>query len=418
MAQPQYGKLSRSDDGEGAAGGQVSGVATAAAVKAEPASKLGQVLLAWLCLVLAVLSGSAIGPTFKWFQQHNIHELLAASWRCQVMALILIPLALVEARYRNPREWLTLERKPEHKYSLPVYILVAGAAWAVNLVCWIVGLEYTTTVRASIFAGMHPLMLLMYYYWTGKKVSLYEWVGVTVSFCGLVFIVVFSDGLLYKAVLGSSHRVRGGGGDPEGDQAWIGDLLCLLASAAEVVVIVNRDATKGHVPTIAYTCCTTICVAIMSSICASFYTSATFFCTEENCLFGWMAPKWLWVMVCFGFVVGVVCVGGFNFAMNYINPLVFSCVLLVDPAVTGFISFLIGVEGIPDFFTITGGLIVVAGVALVTVGEHQMVGPTGGNNGRNDGAKFEMIKLHDDADDDIWNDSSVDDVDLNDESLF
>jgi len=105
--------------------------------------------------------------------------------------------------------------------------------------------------------------------------------------------------------------------------------------------------------------------------------------------------------------------------MQFISPLVFSCVLLVDPAVTGLISWLIGVEGLPDVFTICGGFIVVLGVALVTVGEHSnslRSQHEGGKGGKR--SSFQMVSLHDDSDDDVWNDSVVDDVDLNDEALF
>ena len=368
-------------------------------------------------MILAVLAGSAIGPAFKWMEEHNIHELLAASWRCQVMALILIPLAVIEAKFFSSPLWLSWEKKPDLRYPVFVYVLVAGMAWGINLVLWIVGLEYTTTVRASIFAGMHPLLLVLYMVAIGRKVSWQEWVGVLVSFSGLLFIAFFSsDGLWYRIVgVGSSHR-RPTSTDSV-QQPWIGDMLCFFAAVAEVVVIMNRESTKHYVPVIQYTTLTTICVAFMTTFGASFYTSAAFFCTNDDCLFGWMSGKWLLVMTIFGFVVGVVCVGGFNYAMQHIHPLVFSCVLLVDPAVTGVLAWLIGVEGIPDVFTMVGGTIVVAGVGLVTVGEASAAHQSSSSST----TSFEMIKLSDE-DDDVWTtrDDQVFDLALDeaDEPLF
>jgi hypothetical protein len=130
-----------------------------------------------------------------------------------------------------------------------------------------------------------------------------------------------------------------------------------------------------------------------------------------------MSGKWLLVMTIFGFVVGVVCVGGFNYAMQHIHPLVFSCVLLVDPAVTGVLAWLIGVEGIPDIFTMVGGTIVVAGVGLVTVGEASAAHQSSSSST----TSFEMIKLSDE-DDDVWTtrDDQVFDLALDeaDEPLF
>ena len=46
-------------------------------------------------------------------------------------------------------------------------------------------------------------------------------------------------------------------------------------------------------------------------------------------------------MLLFGILVAF-CIGGYNYAMQYISPLVFSSVQLIDPAVTGLISWLAG----------------------------------------------------------------------------
>lgn len=413
----QYAKLRRSDD---RADGPV--VLSAKGPTAPSSSSLSKTM-AWFCMLLAVLAGSAIGPAFKWMEEHNIHELLAASWRCQVMALILIPLAVIEARFFSTPQWLSWDKKPDLRYPVFVYVLVAGMAWGINLILWIVGLEYTTTVRASIFAGMHPLLLVLYMVAIGRKVSWQEWIGVLVSFFGLVFIALFSsNGLWYRIVgVGSSHRRPISSTGSPSSQPWIGDMLCFFAAVAEVVVIMNRESTKHYVPVIQYTMLTTLCVALMTTFGASFYTSAAFFCTDDDCLFGWLSEKWLLVMIIFGFIVGVVCVGGFNFAMQHIHPLVFSCVLLVDPAVTGVLAWLIGVEGIPDVFTIIGGVVVVAGVGLVTVGEatHQQ-SPSSPSSSSS--TSFEMIKLSDEDDDDVWTtkDEQVFDLALDeaDEPLF
>lgn len=420
----KYEKLRRSDDCHEASfvvNNRIRSNKSPVTIPAASDPKIYFTTLAWLSMILAVISGSAIGPAFKWFEQHGIHELLTASWRCQVMAIILLPLAIIEARYLNhPWHWLTLKRPadPDLKYPVWTYILTAGLAWSLNLCCWIIGLEYTTTVRASLFSGTHPLMLAIYLYFSGRHVSGYMWTGVMVSFAGLAFIALFSDGPLYKAVLGTTHRIKNTASSSSGggDQSWFGDLLCLVAACAEVVVITNRDRTKHLVPVVQYTALTTLCVALMTTICASFYTSATFFCTSDNCLFGWMSSRWISTMFIFGFVVGVVCVGGFNFSMQYIHPLIFSCVLLVDPAVTGVISWLIGVEGLPDLFTTIGGLIVVVGVALVTIGESSSAGSGQGDSAQQRSA-FQMIKLTDDEDD-VWNDDLVDDLDLNDDMVF
>lgn len=99
--------------------------------------------------------------------------------------------------------------------------------------------------------------------------------------------------------------------------------------------------------------------------------SLAVFCIQENCIFGWLNYHWLPKILLFGLIVGVVCIAGFNYAMQYISPLVFSSVTLVDPAVTGVISWAAGLEGIPDVWTWLGGVVVMAGVGVVSLGEHR-----------------------------------------------
>jgi hypothetical protein len=57
--------------------------------------------------------------------------------------------------------------------------------------------------------------------------------------------------------------------------------------------------------------------------------------------------------------------------MQYIPPLVFSSLGLVDPAVTAIISWAAGVEHWPSLFAWFGGAIVMSGVGLISFGEHQ-----------------------------------------------
>ncbi len=57
--------------------------------------------------------------------------------------------------------------------------------------------------------------------------------------------------------------------------------------------------------------------------------------------------------------------------MTHISALVFSACLLVDPAVTGLISYAVKLESLPGTYTVVGGAVVVAGVGCIMMGEHQ-----------------------------------------------
>lgn len=403
-----YSKLPKAGDETG----RESSPPTAVLGPSEQGSRLQVLLLGWASLMLAILSGAAIGPAFKWMEIHHVSELLAASWRCQAMVLTLIPMAFIETYFYPPWGWLTWKKREGLQFPLYVYIAIAGLAWSVNLSAWVIGLQYTTTVRASIFAGSHPLLLVLYYHFKGDKVTIWEWSGVFVSFFGLLFIALFGDGLFMEIFKGTTSYSRKGVAEPTGREVF-GDLICLISACAEVVVIVNRHHTRQLVAPLQYTFLTTCIVATVTTVLAALCSSSpssVVFSLQEGGIFGWLAPKWFTTMLIFGLVVGVVCVSGFNLAMNYIAPLVFSCVLLVDPAVTGVISWLMGLEAVPDAFTILGGVIVVGGVALVTYGEHLKEEK---KKAEVENRSFEMVSLQEEEEE-IWN-HSLDDSDEDDE---
>ncbi len=57
--------------------------------------------------------------------------------------------------------------------------------------------------------------------------------------------------------------------------------------------------------------------------------------------------------------------------MQYIPPLVFSAIGLVDPAITALLSWMIGVEGLPSLYSWAGGAVVMTGVGIISYGEHE-----------------------------------------------
>lgn len=103
---------------------------------------------AWLSMCLAVISGSSIGPVFKYMSTHGIHAMQSASWRCQCMLIWLGPLAIVEMMKESSHvTWFDI--RPGLRYPVYVHVILAGVFWAGNLLTWIVGLKYTTTGQPS-----------------------------------------------------------------------------------------------------------------------------------------------------------------------------------------------------------------------------------------------------------------------------
>ena len=104
-----------------------------------------EILKAWLCLTLAVLSGAAIGPMFKYMNHEHIRPALSASWRCQCMTIFLVPLGIIEATYGSQKRVEWFSKTEDLPYAIWVHIAFAAVAWAVNLLSWIFALQYLST---------------------------------------------------------------------------------------------------------------------------------------------------------------------------------------------------------------------------------------------------------------------------------
>jgi drug/metabolite transporter (DMT)-like permease len=204
-------------------------------------------ILAWVSVILAVLAGASIGPAFKYMSHHGIRSCLSASWRCQCMLIFLLPIAVFEAiSDKNKRvDWFA--RKPDLKYPVIVHVLFSGLAWSGNLLSWIVGLQYTSTFKASLIACSHPLMLALWLLIRGDKVSWFGLFGILVSFGGLVLSNL-------PDLINDNNEQAEDGTKLRWDQQALGIFLCLIAAACEVVVLFNRIVTQKYVPLMQVNC--------------------------------------------------------------------------------------------------------------------------------------------------------------------
>ena len=124
---------------------------------------------------------------------------------------------------------------------------------------------------------------------------------------------------------------------------------------------------------------TTMGIIATSSICALLFENVGIFYEPQrdnynSALIGWTDAEWIDVILLFGFVVGVLCISGFNYAMEHISPLLFSTLSLIDPTLTGIISYIAGIESVPNSTIFVGGFVIMIGVAVITVGIHRRDG--------------------------------------------
>lgn len=227
---------------------------------------------------------------FKYMEQNGISPCLAASWRCQCMTLFMIPAALAERWWSPANEIEWFERKEDLAYPIAIHVIFAGLSWTGYLLFWIIALQFTSTVQASVLVTTSPLMLVAYYRLSGTvKVSREEFGGVLLATTGILLATLHSSIHDYLATflfsyfrnrdhtdrlllypLNSNGRTivfgrfqRNLSGDvssapmldsatPGESGGWelevLGTLLCLCSAASEVAGLLNRVKIKKYVP--------------------------------------------------------------------------------------------------------------------------------------------------------------------------
>lgn len=270
-------------------------------------------------------------------------------------------------------------------FSRPILMLVAGAglryvdvwpvgtqlnrrdfpfpffpSWGVSLSLWVLALQYTTTVRASLFTALSPLVIIAYEYSTGGKVRRMELYGVGVAMFGAALCVLVS------MEEGSDDAQKTASG------MAFGDLLCFISSVFTSADFVYTARARQVMPLVTFT---TLCTTIVTIVCAWFsvmFEHASLGIATTG-LLGWMQPEFAAYVLTLSLIIGVFGVLGYNIALKHISPLILSIVGLTEPVMTGVISWAVGLEGIPALSTWVGGSFVLLGTSIAVLagdGEH------------------------------------------------
>lgn len=172
------------------------------------------------------------------------------------MVICLLPISVCEYySIGHAIEWRA--HKPDLEYPIYGHVIIAGLGWSMNVLFWIVALEYTTTVKATLIANMHPLLLVLYIYFIGDHVAMLDWIGVIVSVIGVITMggKDISSSIFHHGH--HSHESSSSVSSPDGKEDQIhqgpymeifGFVLAGIACVGELIVILNRKKIKKYVP--------------------------------------------------------------------------------------------------------------------------------------------------------------------------
>ena len=149
------------------------------------------------------------------------------------MVLFLAPLAWIEHQSTTTKTIGWFEIKPNLTYPLWIHVFIAGLGWAGNLIFWVVGLSFTTTVRASLLSTTYPIMLVGVLSIKGIPISFLEKLGIAVAVIGLMVTTLSANGASVTVDLLARHSPSRQVTSQTGElQYLLGDGLCLMSVSA------------------------------------------------------------------------------------------------------------------------------------------------------------------------------------------
>jgi drug/metabolite transporter (DMT)-like permease len=275
---------------------------------------------------------------FKWIMvRMHLSAALSAVWRNQCIILLLIPPTLVEWARAEPDEravWWAPVKESEaataSAHHVVLYVAFIAVVWAANLYLYVKSLEFTSTVRTTLFANTQPLILMAYFSVVkGVRHSLGEQVGVVLAIAGIGMALLDDSGAAAQQV---------------GRSPFVGDLMGLGVAFLMSVNIVVIGRVRKTVPLFVYTLSSITGMTIVLAFAAVAFEGAHFGGGDAG-VWGFVEPEHARFFLFIGFLNGCFGMLSRNFCIKHIPPVVFSIFALLGPVITGWMVYFVGLEG-------------------------------------------------------------------------
>ena len=295
-------------------------------------------LHAWLIMGIALFAVSSAGAVFEMIE--GVAGLTKAAWRLQATSLVLLPGFLLQyspadSALRN--EW---------RGSLGL-LCASGLCLALHFGTWLVSLDMTTLTHSLLFVTAHPLVIIVGLWLLRRPATRMQSVGALVGFVGAAVVV-------------------GGGGEEAGVSLY-GDFLAFLGAVTVVGYLVIGRMVRGWMPLFLYAFPVTAVSAVLLTGWAIYAEGLTFDLAEMTGAFGWVSAAWVGYVAYLALGPGLAGHTGINAVLRWIPPLTISMILIMEPVIGSVIGWVVGVDNVPGVWTLVGGLLMVAGLALVTL---------------------------------------------------
>ncbi len=298
----------------------------------------------WVVLGIAICGVSSAGAIFTHVDE--IPPLLRASWRLQLTALILAPLALWQFNSTNK------EVKERLFNPSTIKIIVgSGIFLALHFGFWVTSLDYTSLTHSLLFVTAHPLVILFGMFYFVRRPSKLELIGGIAAFAGAAISLLDA-------------------GDVQGNRSVtvLGDQLAFFGAVFVVGYIVCGRILREWMPLFIYAFPVTLIGGLLL-IPASWLLESEF---SNFGAFGYVSHQTLWWFVLLAFIAGILGHTGLNYCLKYVSPLLISISVTLEPVLGSLIGWLFFSTGVPGLWTWIGGPILMLGIISIIYGEHLM----------------------------------------------
>ena len=296
----------------------------------------------WLVLCVAICGVSSAGAIFT--HVDDIPPLLRASWRLQLTALILAPLALWQFNQIDSE----IQSKM-FDVSTAKIIVASGIFLALHFGFWVTSLDYTSLTHSLLFVTAHPLVILIGMFVFVRRPNRLELVGGIAAFTGAAISMLDA-------------------GDVQGDRSvtFFGDQLAFLGAVFVVGYIVCGRILREWMPLFLYAFPVTLIGGLLL-VPASYLLESDY---SEFGAFGYLGHETLVWFVLLAFIAGILGHTGLNYCLKYVSPLLISISVTLEPVLGSLIGWMFFSTGIPGMWTWIGGPILMLGIISIVYGEH------------------------------------------------
>ena len=303
-------------------------------------------LHAWAIMGVALFAVSSAGAVFEMIE--DVSGLSKAAWRLQATSLVLFPGFLLQ--YKKAEGSLKLRWK-ESMHLLAF----SGFCLALHFGTWLMSLDRTTLTHSLLFVTAHPLVIIIGLWLLRKPATKLQSIGALVGFVGAAVVV--------------------GGGATESGVSLYGDFLAFMGAVTIVGYLAIGRMVRGWMPLFLYAFPVTLISAIVLTLWAIIVEDLTFNLDDISGAFGWLSVTWIIYVGYLALGPGLLGHTGINAVLRWIPPLTISMILIMEPVIGSIIGWVVGVDSIPQLWTIIGGSLMISGLALVTFGSETQEAP-------------------------------------------